>query len=311
MTVGEGQCAKIMTGAMLPEGTDKVIKVELTSASGGRMIPVDSENKMNVCLRGEDVRKGEKVLGKGVMIRPAEVGIMASMGVSEPEVYKIPKVVVMATGSEIIEPGTPLSDGKIFNSNGYSLQAQLLKMGIPSQYGGIITDDRPSLEKMFSRHLDNSDVIIVSGGVSMGDFDFVPSILNELGVSLQFDKVAVKPGKPTVFGERNGTFFWGLPGNPVSTFVIFEVFVKPFLYRMMGHEYQVPYLKGTMKDRFLKKKSGRTSFVPVKYDEGEVEPVVYHGSAHFDSLSGANGLLQVPAGVDQLEKGKTVYVRPI
>lgn len=309
--VGDGECAKIMTGAMLPRGADKVIKVELTSESDGIMTPRENEGKMNVCCRGEDVTKGQKVLSKGALIRPAEVGILASMGVSTPMVFDVPRVVILTTGSEIVEPGEGLTEGKIFNSNGYSLQAQLLGMGIHSHYGGIISDNLHNMEKTFSLHMKDTDVILVSGGVSMGDFDFVPAVLEKLGVRLQFDKVAVKPGKPTVFGEKDGNFFWGLPGNPVSTFVIFEVFVKPFLYRMMGHDYQVPYFKGIMKNEYIRKRTQRTSFIPVRYDEGSVEPVMFHGSAHFDSLSGANGLLQIPAGVDLIEKGKSVYVRPI
>jgi molybdopterin molybdotransferase len=146
----------------------------------------------------------------------------------------------------------------------------------------------------------------------VGDYDFVPGILNHLGVRLHFDKIAVQPGKPTVFGTRNNVLIFGLPGNPVSTFIIFEVLVKKALYRLMGHEYTPLFLKGIMKKDFRRKRAERTFFVPVRYDnDGLVEPVEYHGSAHFTALTRANALLTVPMGVNEILAGSVVYVRQI
>ncbi len=145
----------------------------------------------------------------------------------------------------------------------------------------------------------------------MGDYDFVPQVLEEMGVKLHFQKVAVKPGKPTVFGTRKDTVFFGLPGNPVSTFVIFEIFVKPFLYRMMGGQYEPLLVKGEVRKDFKRKRSERTAFIPVKYQNGLVEFIDYHGSAHINALSEANGLLRIPSGVKAISNGSMVDVRPI
>lgn len=146
----------------------------------------------------------------------------------------------------------------------------------------------------------------------MGDYDYVPKILTELGVRLHFEEVAIKPGKPTIFGTRGQTLVFGLPGNPVSTFIVFEILVKPILCRIMGFDYTPSFIKGIMNKDFKRKQTERTAYIPVRFDEeNRVEPVEYHGSAHLTALSTANGLLKVPRGVPQVLKGSTVYVRQI
>jgi molybdopterin molybdotransferase len=309
--IRKGECAKIMTGAMLPEGADRVIKREITAERDGYMHIVEEESVKNVCRKGEDVKIGDTVLKAGVLIRPQEVAIFASLGLASVPVYKKPLVGILTTGSEIVEPGRELASGQIYNSNAYSLSAQLCQVGADVEYGGIAVDDEAGIRKQVTRLFEKCDVVIISGGVSMGDYDYVPGILVKLGVKLYFRKVAIKPGKPTVFGVKGDKVFFGLPGNPVSTFVIFEIFVKPFLYRAMGHDYQPPFIKAVMKHDFKRKKSGRTAFVPVKFGEGFVEVVEYHGSAHIYALAKANGLLQIPAGVNEVLKGSTVDVRQV
>jgi molybdopterin molybdotransferase len=257
------------------------------------------------------VKTGDSVLQAGTLIRPQEVAILASLGLASVPVYKKPRVGILATGSEIVEPGRELSSGQIYNSNAYSLSAQLYRVGAEVEYDGIAADDESGITKQVTRLFEKCDVVIISGGVSMGDYDYVPGILEELGVKLYFQKVAIKPGKPTVFGVKDGRFFFGLPGNPVSTFVIFEIFVKPFLYRMMGHDYRPNLIKAVMKHDFKRKKSGRTAFVPVKFGDGFVEVVEYHGSAHIVALAKANGLLQIPSGINEVLKGTTIDVRQV
>lgn len=309
--IKKGECAKIMTGAMLPAGADRVIRREITQEQDGYMQILEQEAAANICYRGEDLRIGDVVLKAGVLLRAQHLGMIASLGLDILPVYRKPRVGVLTTGSEVVEPGKELGRGQIYNSNTYSLSAQLLQSGVDVECGGIVPDDKDAIKKRIAALFEKCDMVIISGGVSMGDYDYVPAILEELGVKLYFEKVAVKPGKPTVFGMKEKKFFFGLPGNPVSTFVVYEIFVKPFLYRMMGHDYRPPVIKGVMKQDFKRKKSERTLFIPVGYRDGFVEMLEYHGSAHIYAFSQAAGLLCIPAGVKEILKGSTVDVRQV
>lgn len=309
--INRGECAKIMTGAMLPEGADRVVKKEVTQVRNGVMFIVEKDERVNVCFQGEDIQVGDMVLEAGTKIRAAEIGIMASVGMNSVKVYQKPVVGILTTGSEIIEPGKKLAVGQIYNSNAYSLSAQISEMGVEAKYRGIAGDDQKLMEEKIEDFISNTDMVLISGGVSMGDYDYVPRILKKLGVTLHFEKVAIKPGKPTVFGTRGKKIIFGLPGNPVSTFIIFEVFVKPLLYRLSGYTYTPLYLKGVMEQDFRGKKSIRLAIVPVVYNKGKISMISYHGSAHFNALSQANALLEIPAGMDEISRGSEVDVRQI
>jgi molybdopterin molybdotransferase len=310
--INTGQCAAIMTGAMVPDGADRVIKIEVTQEKDGYMTITGQDRNPNICYLGEDVKPGDILLKAGHLIRPPEVGIIASMGFDRIHVYKKPTVGIITTGSEIKEPGGQLEKGQIYNSNAYSIGAQALQTGAAVEYAGIVSDDPASMKQKIGKLLDQVQMLLISGGVSMGEFDYVPAILQELGVRLHFEKVAIQPGKPTVFGTRGSAVVFGMPGNPVSTFTIFEVFVKTVLYRMMGYSYRPLILQGVMKADFKRKRGTRTAYVPVTYSgDGLVQPVEYHGSAHLSALSQANALLKVPSGITTIEKGQTVHVRHI
>jgi len=258
------------------------------------------------------VEPGDCVLRCGHRLRPQEMGIIASMGLERVPVFKRPLVGIITTGSEIVEPGNPLPFGHIYNSNAYSISAQVLQTGALVKYGGIVSDHISHIRAQIENLLAETQMVLISGGVSMGDYDFVPRVLHHLDVNLHFDKVAIQPGKPTVFGTRDQTLVFGLPGNPVSTFIIFEVFVKPLLYRLMGCNYQAPVIKGVMKRDFKRKHTERTAYVPVRVDnESEVEVLEYHGSAHLTALAEANALLKVPRGTKEIPGGSPVYVRQI
>lgn len=313
-TIEKGQCAKIMTGAMLPPGADRVAKVEVTEEKDGFMTFTGEDPNVNICYLGEDIQPGDLILKKGHLIRPPEVGIIASMGMDKVKVYKPAKVAVVTTGSEIVPPGQPLGKGQIYNSNAYSISSQAKRCGAEVIYAGMVEDDPQAIEEKFKTLLEQVDMLLISGGVSMGDFDFVPDTLKRLGVTIHFNKVAIQPGKPTVFGtyDNGRKVIFGLPGNPVSTFTIFEVFVRKVLYRMMGHKYKPVVMIGRMKQDFLRRNSERTLFTPVRYDqEGMIEPVEYHGSAHLAALGQAGAVLKVPAGVKEILKGTVVHVRQI
>jgi len=309
--IRKGQCSKIMTGAPLPDGADRVIKVEVTEERQGYMYLTGEDKVFNVCIRGEDIKIGDKILEKGKILRSQELGAAASLGLNKLNVYKKVKAGLITTGSEIRNPGEVLKPGQIYNSNGYSLSAQLINSGAGVAENKIVRDDRSLLKDSFEKMIDLMDLVIISGGVSMGEFDFVPEILEELGVTIHFNKVAIQPGKPTLFGTKGDKIIFGLPGNPVSTFVIFEVLVKPLLIRMAGSIYSPVIINGKMEKGFKRRKTERDLFIPVKYENGVVSQIEYHGSAHFISLSRSNGFLKIVRGVSEIPQDEMVDVRQI
>jgi molybdopterin molybdotransferase len=226
-------------------------------------------------------------------------------------VARQPRVAVVATGNELVEPDQTPSISQIRNSNSQTLMALLAATGSLPTYLGIAEDSMESLERMVTRGLEY-DVMCFSGGVSMGDFDFVPDMLRQRGFTVLFDKVAVQPGKPTLFAVSEGAKCFGLPGNPVSTFVTFELFVRPFLWKMMGHAYTPARVTMPLEKSISREHAGREAWVPVVLTtEGGVAPIEYHGSAHFHALSYADGLVCVPAGIHAIEEGARVSVRLI
>lgn len=222
-----------------------------------------------------------------------------------------PAVSIVSTGSEIRSPGETLRPGEIYNSNAPQLGAQLERLRCPSRFLGVVPDRPEPLSRAIESALASSDLLLLTGGVSAGDFDFVPRCLAECGAEVLFHGVAVKPGKPTLFAQRGEGFIFGLPGNPVSTFVIFEIFVKPFLLRWMGLEWKPTLFRATLGARVHRRGAERTEFLPVSARGGRVVPVAYLGSAHLNALAEADGLIRVEKGVATLEEGTEVDVRPL
>lgn len=306
-----GECVKIMTGAMLPEGADRVVKKEITREEEGFMTITGVDYNVNVCKKGEDVIPGKVMIRRGRKIRPQHIGVMASLGYRSVKVFKKPRVGIMTTGSEIVQPGRSLKEGQIYNSNSYSIAAQLAEMGAQVMVREITEDSQEAIRKDLAFLLNRVDILVVSGGVSMGDFDLVPGIMEKLGIKILIRKVEIKPGKPLVFGTRDGKIIFGLPGNPVSTFVVSEIFVRPVILRWQGFNGNPLYFKGILKTNYFRKDAQRTAFIPVRIEEEMVKPVEYHGSAHLAALLEANGLLQIPKGTKEIPKGTIVHVRSI
>lgn len=333
--VGAGECSQIMTGAIIPEGADTVIKVEdvefldpglgsSAARASGSLLPDPDANENreicftggntapNICYRGEDLREGQTILEANMLLASRHVPIMATVGATLVEVYKVPRVAVLSTGSELVEPYFKPSLSQIRNSNAYQLVAQLGEMGIDPDYLGIAPDDPEITGHLIDDAFQEAEILLITGGVSMGDFDFVPDVLEGKGFNILFRKMAVQPGKPTLFGAANEKFVFGLPGNPVSSYFIFEMLVKPFIYKCMGHNWQPPLWKLQAAHRLERKNSNRLGWIPVGINgEGRVVQVDYHGSAHICALKEAQGIASMPIGTLVIEKGELVNVRPI
>jgi molybdopterin molybdotransferase len=285
--------------------------VELTESSGAGMVRfTDNPTDDNICVRGEDLKGGQIVLHKGDKIGPQQIAVLAAVGCVRPPVFRRPKVGVIATGSELVRPDEKPQGSQIRDSNSWQICAQVERVGgIVNNYG-IVPDDEEKTRTAVCKATTENDVVIVCGGVSVGEYDYVPQILKQSNFELLFEKIAVKPGKPTVFGIRNGTYCFGLPGNPASAFVIFEVLVKPFLYKLMGHDYEPRYVHAELTTHIRRKDTQRLEWIPVLTEnDGTAKLIEYHGSAHIGAFCGANGLVAIDIGVAEIEKGTVVPVR--
>jgi molybdopterin molybdotransferase len=311
--IGAHECAKIMTGAIVPEGADCVIQVEHTEMKDACTVRfTETDTPANICRQGEDMRVGDRVQGQGGIINAQHIGVLATVGAVSPCVAKRPSVGIIATGSELIDPAEKPAPSKIRNSNSSQLSAQVMAAGaVPNNYG-IAEDTEDALDAVIKKAMQENDVVLLSGGVSMGDYDLVPGILKKNGFTLLFEKIAVKPGMPTVFGVSEDGVCFGLPGNPVSTFVVFELLVKSFLYKLMGHEFQPVVVSMRLDEPYTRRKIQRDSWVAVRQTEaGGVQAIEYHGPAHLNCLSGAFGFMCVLRGVAEVKKGTWVDVRQI
>ncbi len=307
--VAPGECSRIMTGAVVPDGADIVVMFEHTQQRDGLVYVVEKSRRTNIRCKAEDTHTGDVVLTGGTVLRPVEIAVLASVGADPASVYAMPRVGVVATGNELIEPRQKPTAAKIRNSNSYQLCAQIQRAGCKPKYFGIAKDTPEAVNEILATAMDECDVVLFSGGVSVGDYDFVPQILRANGIDIKFEKVKIKPGRPTVFGTKDNKYFFGLPGNPVSTFVLFEVLVRPFLVKLMGADYRPGRIRGRLTKDVVKRKVDRAEFRPVKLEpDGSVNFFEYHGSAHIHAYTVANGIVQIPAGVAKLNAGSDVQV---
>ncbi|MCX6285120.1 MAG: molybdopterin molybdotransferase MoeA [Bacteroidetes bacterium] len=310
MAIQEGECSRIMTGGMLPVGADAVIMVEDTEiSSAGTIKFIKEKTAINICYRAEDIRNGQKVLEKGTRIEPAHFAVLASVGNTGIHVARQPHIGIISTGNELVEPGQKPEGARIRNSNAWQLLAQARQIPALCSYYGIADDSLEELKDKISMGLFEADIVILTGGVSMGDFDYVPEAMESLGAKILFKSVAIQPGRPTVFARYNEQFIFGLPGNPVSSFVLFELMVKPFVLKMMGCN-EIPRVHAMpMGVDFSRKKSSRKSVIPVTVDGGAVYPIEYHGSAHINAYTRAGGMMIMDIGQTEIRKGEPVNVR--
>jgi molybdopterin molybdotransferase len=312
-TIERGQAIRIMTGAPIPKGADAVIPVEDTKKGDG-FVSIFKSALLgeNIRKAGEDVRKGDRIILKGDIIRPAEVGMLASIGRSFVSVYQKPLVAILCTGDELVDVDETLGEGKIISSNSYTLAAQVEDCGAVPVQLGIAKDRKEEISQKLRQGI-RGDVLISSAGVSVGDYDFVKDVLGDLGMKMAFWQVAMKPGKPLAFGTIQGKPVFGLPGNPVSSMVSFEQFVRPSLLKMMGHR-QIfrPVVEATLQGE-IEKKPGRRHFTRafVSFKEGSYFATTTgdQGSGILRSMVKANGLIIIPEDQEIARAGEKVKVQ--
>ena len=319
-SVKRGQTIRIMTGAPMPNGADAVIMVEETArpeARGKRQeVKVFKEAKVgdNVRKAGEDFKKGDIVLRKGMTIRPPEIGMLAAVGKPNVYVYQQPNVAVLSTGDELIEIEEAPMNGKIRNSNSYAIAAQIKACGATPIQLGIARDTKKDLKEKLEFGL-TADCIVSSGGVSVGDFDFVKDVLKQMGSEMRFWKVAMKPGKPLAFGVIANKPAFGLPGNPISSMVAFEQFARPAILKMMGKKDIFKRAFDALLTKPIKKKAGRMHFVRAALEQKDgqfyVTPLEGQGSGILSSMVKANCLIILSEDAKDVEKDSKVKVQPM
>ncbi|MBI5193110.1 MAG: molybdopterin molybdotransferase MoeA [Nitrospirae bacterium] len=311
--VGDEEAIRIMTGAPVPEGADTVIRVEDTKTED-KIVSIFKASRQgeNIRKRGENVKKGDLVLTKGTSIGPGQLGSMAMVGKPVVTVYRRPVVTVMSTGDELADFDEALTENKIPNSNSYAVASQVLEAGATPHVLGIARDNKESLREKIGQGL-SGDMMIVSGGVSVGDYDFVKDILKEYGIDMKFWTVGIKPGHPIAFGLVGDKPIFGLPGNPVSTMVTFEVFARPALQKMCGHTNLFrPVVDAIAEDEFSDR-PGRTHYVRslIRYNDGKyyVKSTGSQGSGILMSMAYANCFIILPADKEKVLAGETVKVQ--
>ncbi|OPX43914.1 molybdopterin molybdenumtransferase [Ruminiclostridium hungatei] len=308
-----GKALKIMTGAPIPEGADTVVPIEYTEAEGA-LVKVfrGVKEKENIRYKGEDVARGKLVIPEGKKISPVDIGMLAAQNLRTISVAKLPSVSILATGDEVVDIGEELSPGKIRDINSYSLYANVIKYGgIPISLG-IAKDNKAAIFRSIENGL-NSDILLISGGVSVGDYDFVKEVLIEKGVSIKFWKVAIKPGKPVLFGVKGNTLVFGLPGNPISTLVTFREFVLPAMCKMQGRVGNPVREQYAVLERDISIAPGRRHYIMgrICYRGGSyfAKPVGIQSSGALNSMLQSNCLIVVPEDTPQIKSGEQVLVQ--
>ena len=313
--IGPGHCASIMTGAPLPTGTDAVVMVEYTQTQGHKVTierPVASFD--NVVHKGSEAQAGQSILARGMRLRAGEIGLLASVGREKLAVNVRPRIAILPTGDEVVPIGRKPEWYQVRNSNSAMLAAVVASAGGTPWEIGIGPDRKEALRNLIVKALE-ADMLLLSGGVSMGKYDFVEDVLEDLGAEFYFRSVAIRPGKPLVFGRVQGKFFFGLPGNPVSGFVTCNLFARPTIGALMGCEFQRPRFLRARLAKSVHHKTGLTTFMPARVDVRNAEPVVslvgWQGSGDLVGVAEANAFLVVHPEQPSPDAGDWVDVMPM
>jgi molybdopterin molybdotransferase len=310
-----GQCVRIMTGALIPNGADAVIMQEQAEISAAGKVRIDADHRSgeNIRQTGEDVQQGEIVIEAGARLSPADLGVLASLGLSQLQVKRKPVVAFFSTGDELVSVGTPLEPGKIYDSNRYSLYGMLSDMAVDIIDLGVVRDDLDSMREVLEQASAQADLIISTGGVSVGEADFIKPALADLGTT-EFWKIAIKPGRPLTFGQINASIFMGLPGNPVAVMVTFSQFVVPAIHALAGANPRPPALFRARALDQMRKKPGRYEFqrgIATLDDNNQwqVAKTGKQGSGILTSMSRANCFIVLPDDNAGVEPGDEVNIQ--
>ena len=304
-----GTAIKVMTGAPVPAGTGKVVMIERTDQRDGQVTVHTPDAAVNICRQAEDVAVGDVVVRAGTVIDPATVGVLIGCGITEVEVVRPVRVAVLSTGDEIVSDPDDIAPGKIMNSNGPMLTALARQHGLTVASERSVGDDREATAQAIGEALDAADILVLSGGVSVGEFDVVAKALTDRGLTIRFDRVAVKPGKPITFASAPGRIALGLPGNPVSAYLMFHVFVLRAARLISGLTGGGRPESRVLAGDFKRRKTERAEYVPYRTtSDGAAEPLDYHGSADLQSVSECDGFFLVPVGAAGVSASERVEV---
>jgi len=315
VSVTKGEAAEIVTGAPIPEGADAVVMVEDTDREDNELHVYRAVTKdENVMKKGADIKKGETALKAGQVLGASEIGVLAALGIIKVKVFRVPVVAVLSTGAEVTEPGKPLTPGKIYDINAYSLSAAVRESGGKPVYLGVVPDDKAELRKALEHALTSADIVITSGGVSVGPKDLTPQTVDSLGKpGLIVCGIAVKPGKPTTIALVEGKFVFALPGHPTSALLMFHLLVRPVIQLMSGRTApRSKTVKALAAARMFSAK-GRRTFVMVKLKRGKsnqliAEPVETGASGAITTLAKADGFVEIPEDQQFIDAGEEITV---
>ena len=307
-----GAAVKVMTGAPVPAGAGQVIPIEKVRRQAETIEVIHPTSVRNICPQGEDVCIGDVILRAGARLGALEIANLIGCGITEVEVYRPIRLAVLSTGDEIVDDPRDLGPGKIMNVNGPMLALLGRQFAMDLVIEESIPDDRAATDEAISKAIDRADLVVLSGGVSVGDSDFVGAALGDAGLRVHFSAVAVKPGRPLTFASRAGAAVFGLPGNPVSVYVMFHLFVLRAAARMYGNPWPLREFSAPLGCEFRRRKADRVEYFPCRIDDdGLLVPVEFHGSAHLNALMEADGLMVVPIGTTLLSAGQSVRFVPL
>ncbi len=302
-----GTAIKVMTGAPVPDGTAKVIMIEQTRMIDGKIRILSRTNEINICPKGQDVHSGEIVLRAPAILGALEIANLISVGITNVKVTRPVRVAILATGNEIVDIPEYIQPGKIMNSNSPMLECLSKKYLLEIASSRIVPDNRDATVSALRKALDSADIIVLSGGVSVGDYDYVAEAIDLAGMNLHFNRIAVKPGKPMTFASSNEKVVFGLPGNPVAVFLMFHIFVLYAARLLMGIKAGMRYVNLPLAGNFNRCNAERMAFLPCKLTkDGLLEQVEYHGTAHLHALLDCDGFFAVPKDVMEIKSGEKV-----
>ncbi len=306
-----GMAMRIMTGAPVPAGGARVVRVEDTEVEGDTLRVLKFEPKTHIAPQGQDLKQGERVMAAGTVLGPVQIANLVSCGITAVEVVRSLRLYVLSTGDEIVDHPDQLEPGKIMNSNGPMLAALATECGLELVGVEQIGDQPDATGKAIAQAMERADIVVLSGGVSMGEYDYVLDAIGDLGLDMHFSRVAILPGKPTVFASRGARLVFGLPGNPVSVFVMFQVFVRRAMARLAGREPDWREYPMRLGEDYKRRKTERLQYVPCQIrEDGSVAAVPYHGSGHLAALLAAEGFFIMPVGEKKAAAGEMVSFLP-